>query len=79
MELKIVDVSLFKAIFRGITKFTDVARFDVSNNGIRIRSIDPHDFCYIDIKLQPSFFDGFNWNSETFTSEADIGKLKQVI
>ena len=79
MELKNVDLSLFKAIFRGITRFTDVARFDVSHNGIRIRSIDPHDFCYIDIKLQPSFFDGFNWNSETFTSEADIGKLRQVI
>ncbi len=79
MELKIDDLSLFKAIFRGITKFTDVARFDVSSNGIRIRSIDPHDFCYIDIKLQPSFFDGFSWNSEKFTSEADIGKLRQVI
>ena len=79
MELKIDDVSLFKAIFRGITKFTDVARFDVSHNGIRIRSIDPHDFCYIDIKLQPSFFDGFGWNSEKFTSEADIGKLRQII
>ena len=79
MELKIDDVSLFKAIFRGITKFTDVARFDVNHNGIRIRSIDPHDFCYIDIKLQPSFFDEYNWNSEKFTSEADIGKLRQVI
>ena len=79
MELKIEDISLFKAIFRGITKFTDVARFDVSHNGIRIRSIDPHDFCYIDIKLQPSFFDGFGWDSEKFTSEADIGKLRQVI
>lgn len=79
MELKINDLSLFKAIFRGITKFTDVARFDVSHNGIRIRSIDPHDFCYIDIKLQPSFFDGFGWDSEKFTSEADIGKLRQVI
>jgi len=79
MELKIVDLSLFKAIFHGITKFTDVARFDVSHNGIRIRSIDPHDFCYIDIKLQPSFFEGFSWNSEKFTSEADIGKLRQVI
>jgi proliferating cell nuclear antigen len=79
MELKIEDLSLFKAIFRGITKFTDVARFDVSHNGIRIRSIDPHDFCYIDIKLQPSFFEGFSWDSEKFTSEADIGKLRNVI
>ena len=79
MELKIDDLSLFKSIFRGITKFTDVARFDVSHNGIRIRSIDPHDFCYIDIKLQPSFFDGFGWDSKKFTSEADIGKLRQVI
>ncbi len=79
MELKIQDLSLFKAIFRGITRFTDVARFDISKNGVRIRSIDPHDFCYVDIKLLPSFFNGFNWESEKFSREAEIGKLKQVI
>ncbi|MCE2506232.1 MAG: hypothetical protein J4F36_07155 [Nitrosopumilaceae archaeon] len=79
MELKIDDPVLFKAVFRGITRFTDVARFDVSHNGIRVRSIDPHDFCYVDIKLSPSFFDRFNWESEKFTSEAEIGKLRQVI
>ena len=79
MELKIDDLSLFKAIFRGITRFTDVARFDITKNGVRIRSIDPHDFCYVDIKLSPSFFSGFNWESEKFSREAEIGKLKQVI
>ncbi len=79
MELRIEDLALFKAIFRGITRFTDVARFDISKNGVRIRSIDPHDFCYVDIKLSPTFFNGFNWDSEKFSREAEIGKLKQVI
>ncbi len=79
MELKIEDLALFKAIFRGITRFTDVARFDISKNGVRIRSIDPHDFCYVDIKLSPAFFNGFSWESEKFSREAEIGKLKQVI
>lgn len=79
MEFKIEDVSLFKAIFRSITKFTDIARFDINNKGIRLRSIDPHDFCYVDIRLTPSFFSGFSWESETFSREAEIGKLRQVI
>lgn len=79
MELKIEDLPLFKAIFLGITRFTDVARFDVNKSGIRVRSIDPHDFCYVDIKLHPSFFSGFDWDSEKFSREAEIGKLKQVI
>ena len=79
MELEITDLLTFKAVFRGITKFADVARFDVSRSGLRIRSIDPYDFCYVDIKLRPAFFGGIGWKSMKFSSEAEIGKLRQVI
>ena len=79
MKLEISDVSLFKSIFRGITRMVDTARFDIDKNGIRIRSIDPHDFCYIDIKLTQFFFDKFEWKLEKISQEADIGLLRHAI
>jgi len=79
LRLKVDDVGLFKAIFRGITRFTDIAHFDINNKGIRIRSIDPHDFCYVDIQLSPSFFEGYKWDSEKFSAGAEIGKFKHVL
>jgi len=79
LKLKIGDVSLFKAIFRSITRFTDIAHFDISKNGIRIKSIDPHDFCYVDIKLSPSFFEDFKWGAKKLSASADIGKFKNML
>lgn len=79
MQLKIEDVGLFKAIFRGITRFTDTANFEITKSGIRIRSIDPHDFCYVDIKLSPSFFQEFSWNGEAFSASAEIGSFKSIL
>ena len=79
MKLKVVNVNLFKAIFGCITRFTDTCHFEISKNGVRIRSVDPHDFCYVDIKLSPSFFDDFSWKTEKFSSGADIGKFKYVL
>jgi len=78
LKFKVEDVNLFKAIFSSVTNLTDTAHFDISHNGIRIRSIDPHDFCYVDIKLSPSFFDGFSWKSK-FSSDIEIGLLKHVL
>jgi hypothetical protein len=43
-------------LFECVCKFIDKAHFDVSSRGIRVRSIDPHDFCYVDLFLRKSFF-----------------------
>jgi hypothetical protein len=37
----------------------DKAHFDIDENGVRIRSIDVNDFCYVDLLLKPPFFDSF--------------------
>lgn len=79
MKLEIEDIGLFKAIFRGITRFTDEANFDVTENGIRIRSIDPHDFCYVDIKLFPSFFKEFSWHNEKLSASAQINRFRSIL
>ena len=59
MKSKINNVSFFVAVLKGITKITDKAHFDVSEKEIRIRSIDPLDLCYIDVKLNPSLFENY--------------------
>jgi hypothetical protein len=78
MKTKISDVSAFKSLFRCITRFTENAHFDVRKKGIRIRSIDPYDFCYIDIQLTPQFFEGYNLDT-AFTFGVNIAKLKNIL
>ena len=79
MKFKVNDVGLFKALFKGITRFTDTAHFEVKKNGIQIRSVDPYDFCYVDINLSPSLFDGYKINSKTFSFGVDLGKIGPII
>ena len=79
MKFKVNDVGLFKALFKGITRFTDTAHFEVKKNGVQIRSVDPYDFCYVDINLPPSLFDGYKINSKTFSFGVDLGKIGPII
>ena len=79
MKFKVNDVGLFKALFKGITRFTDTAHFEVKKNGIQIRSVDPYDFCYVDINLPPSLFDGYKINSKTFSFGVDLGKIGPIV
>lgn len=46
-------------LFQYVARFIEVAHFDVKKDGLRVRSIDPHDFCYVDILLYPNFFDKY--------------------
>lgn len=78
-KFKIEDTLFFKIVFRGITKFTNTANFEITKHGIRIRSVDPHDFCYVDIRLSPAFFKEFSWSTEKFSASADIGRFKRII
>ena len=79
MKFKVNDVGLFKALFKGITRFTDTAHFEVKKKGIQIRSVDPYDFCYVDINLPPSLFDGYKINSKTFSFGVDLGKIGPIV
>lgn len=79
MKLKISEVAVFKALFLCVTRFAEIAHFDIQKTGIRIRSIDPHDFCYVDVRLSPSFFEGYVMHEDRFSFGADVGKLKQML
>lgn len=79
LKLKVSDAWGFKALFRCVTRFAEKAHFDVQKTGIRIRSIDPHDFCYVDARLAPSFFEDYDLYGDKFSFGADISKLKYML
>ena len=70
MQAKINDVKLLRTLFQTIAYFIEVAYFDIKRDEFRIRGIDPHDFCYVDVKLYPSFFEEYNVDNEvSFVAE----------
>ncbi len=58
MALKVIDANVFTIALQSLARFVEKAHFDFDQRGVRIRSIDPHDFCYADITFKRSFFDG---------------------
>lgn len=59
MEALVADTILFKRLFQYVTKFIEVAHFNLDKDCFRVQSVDPHDFCYIDLRLNPSFFEKY--------------------
>lgn len=45
---------------------------------IRIRSIDPHEFCYVDIKLYSEFFEEYNVEKE-LSFAIELSKLSRIL
>ena len=64
MQARISDVKLLRTLFQTIAYFIEVAYFDIKRDEFRIRGIDPHDFCYVDIRLYPNFFDEYKVDDE---------------
>lgn len=64
MRAKISDVKLFRTLFQTIAYFIEIAYFDIKRDEFRIRGIDPHDFCYVDVRLYPSFFEEYEVDEE---------------
>ena len=79
MKSKINDVKLFVAVLKGITKITDKAHFDLKKDQLRIRSIDPFDFCYIDMRLHSSIFENYKIQNTNTSFGVEIGALKKVL
>ncbi|MEM2111486.1 MAG: hypothetical protein QXX08_06375 [Candidatus Bathyarchaeia archaeon] len=78
MKAEITDVSIFRALFQYLARFIEVAHFDVKKDMMRVRSIDPHDFCYVDIILYPNFFEKYEIKNEQNFS-IDCSKLSTVL
>ena len=56
MKLVCSEPQIFGKLLECVSKFVDKVHFDIDTNGVRIRSVDPDDFCYIDLLLKNSFF-----------------------
>ena len=78
MKIQVSDVSAFRSIFLCITRFIEKAHFDVQKTGIRIRSIDHHDFCYIDLFLRQEFFEGYDLNGKVLSFGADCANIISI-
>lgn len=79
MRLEVADVMTFKALLRCITRFADRAHIDVKKKYIRIKGIDSHDFCYIDIRLGMDFFVKYDVGNAQYSFGLDISRLKYVL
>lgn len=78
MEAEVTDTKIFRALFRYLTRFIEFAHFDVKKTVFRVRSIDPHDFCYVDVFLYPKFFSKYEVEKEwSFT--IDCSRLGKVL
>lgn len=77
MKAEVADTQLFRRLFQYVARFIEFAHFDLSEDAFRVRSIDPHDFCYVDLVLYPSFFESYlldnNWSFSV-----DCSKLASV-
>lgn len=78
MEARISDAILFRKLFQYVTRFIEVAHFDIKKDMIRIRSIDPHEFCYVDIKLYSEFFEEYNAEKE-LSFAIELSKLSRIL
>jgi len=77
LKAKITDTKIFCSIFQYIARFIEVVHFDVKNDVFRIRSIDPHDLCYIDIVFYPKFFSEYSVNKE-WSFSIDCSRLASI-
>lgn len=78
MALKVVDTGVFVAALQCMSRFVEKAHFDIHGNGLRIRSIDPHDFCYADLRFGSAFFDGGDSKSNAKMG-IDVRKFYRIL
>jgi len=78
LQLKVVDPDLFRKLFQSVPRFIDKAHFDIDRSRVRIRSIDPHDFCYVDLILNKSFFVG-DLPESRLAFGIDVSKFNRIL
>ena len=64
MKVKVIDADGFSYIFRTLEEFIDEVTLDFSQEGLKIKGIDPSRVVFIDILIPPGFFEEFNVEKE---------------
>jgi hypothetical protein len=78
LKLIFSEPNIFGKLLECVSKFVDKVHFEVDQNGVRIKSIDPDDFCYIDLLLKKSFFS----NRESYNKTSfgiDVSKFSRFL
>jgi len=74
----ISNPEVFRQLFQCVSKFVEKVHFDINQEGMRIRSIDPDDFCYVDVFLKRSFFGDYLFE-DGMKFGLDVSKLSKVL
>jgi len=64
MKVKVADADSFSYIFRTLEEFIDEITLDFSQDGLKIRGIDPSKVAFIDILIPSGYFEEYNVNEE---------------
>lgn len=78
MKLTLAEPEVFRKLFECVSKFVKKAHFDISKDGVRVKSIDPDDFCYIDLLLRKSFFKEYQPNPK-LSFGIDVSKFSKFL
>ncbi len=76
-QIKFEDPTLFRYLFSAISRFVDDIIIEVSPESFKITSIDPHDFCFLNINMLPDFFKEYEISTNVIFSISvkKIGKI----
>ena len=78
MRFTFTEPEVFMKLFECVSKFVDKVHFDISEDGMRVRSIDPDDFCYVDLFLRNSFFKSFQ-PRQALSFGVDVSKFSKFL
>lgn len=78
MSIVFQEPPISRYIFTTIARFVDKVRFEIGEEALRIKSIDPHDFCYVDLLLLKNFFRSYNITKNQSFS-VDISKFRSFL
>lgn len=77
-QIRVTNVALFGKLLQYVTRFIEKAHFDIDPKYFRVRSIDPHEFCYVDLVLFPSFFKRYEV-TDKWSFGVDVSKLSKIL
>jgi DNA polymerase III sliding clamp (beta) subunit (PCNA family) len=77
MKTTVIESDIFVKSLDVISKFVEKANFCFTENGLRIRSIDEDDFCYVDITLKKVIFENYPFLQKEFS--IDISKFSRLL
>ena len=78
MKLLTKHPEVFCRALHSVARFSQRAHFELGPNGVHVRTIDPHEFCYADLSFKRSFFDG-EFDGSPQSHGLDMTKLARIL